>query len=80
MPIRDWIRQSDLISFLFPEFKVGEGHAGPVNVAVATAARHPVQPAHVDASPAPETGGEHHSCTERFENLIIRVIITKTRR
>merc|ERR1719264_588559 len=52
---------SDLISFLFPEVKVGEGNAGPINVAVSPTASHPIQPAHVDASPTPETGSEDHT-------------------
>ena len=49
-----------MISFLFPEFKVGEGNTGPVNVAVSPTASHPIQPAHVDAPTPPETGGEDH--------------------
>ena len=49
-----------MISFLFPEFKVGEGNTGPVNVAVSPTASHPIQPAHVDAPASPETGSEDH--------------------
>ena len=42
------------------ELEVGHGDAGAVNVTLAAAARHAVQPAHVDAAAAPERGREHH--------------------
>ena len=45
---------------LSPELEVGHGDAGAVDVALAAAARHAVQPAHVDAAAAPERGREHH--------------------
>ena len=38
---------------LLPELEVCHGHAGAVNVALAPAAGHAVQPVHVDAA-APE--------------------------
>ena len=49
-----------MISFLFPEFKVGEGDAGTVNVAVSATAGHPIKPTHVDTAAPPETGSEDH--------------------
>ena len=58
LPIFDFITVDPI---LLPEFKVWEGDTGPVNVTVAPAAGHPVQPAHVDAPTSPEAGGEHHA-------------------
>ena len=48
------------IAALLPQLEVGHGDAGAVYVALAAAARHAVQPAHVDAAAAPERGREHH--------------------
>ena len=48
------------IAALLPELEVGHGDAGAVYVALSPAARHAVQPAHVDAAAAPERGREHH--------------------
>ena len=42
------------------ELEVGHGDAGAVYVTLSPAARHAVQPAHVDAAAAPERGREHH--------------------
>ena len=45
---------------LSPELEVGHGDAGAVDVALAPAPGHPVQPAHVDAAAAPEGAGPDH--------------------
>ena len=53
--------QQPIIYFIFlynhpllPELEVCHGHAGAIDVALAAAAGHAVQPAHVDAAAAPE--------------------------
>merc|ERR1719323_2075221 len=43
------------------EFKVGHGHTGAVNVALALAPGHPIQPAHVNTSSSPQRRGEDHA-------------------
>ena len=52
------------------QFEVGEGDAGTVDVALAPAARHPVQPAHVDTAAAPQRARPH---LRSSLNLVISV-------
>ena len=39
-----------MVNNLFPQFKVGEGNTGAINITFSTAASHTVQPTHVNST------------------------------
>jgi len=50
-----------MIKSLFPQFKVGEGDTGAINITFSSTASHTVQPTHVNSTTTPERGREDHA-------------------
>merc|ERR1719477_374314 len=67
-----------MVNNLFPQFKVGEGNTGAINITFSTTASHTVQPTHVNATTTPERSREDHAAIRAGHVRDVASIIAHT--